>query len=252
MEKDVKNLNQSIIKAFTLLDAFTPDKKEWGVRELANKTGYNKSTTYRLLSTLVSLHIVYQNKNDKYSLGSKLFELGNRVSLYESLASISNEPIKNIALNIEETVLLGVLKESQVLYINKADSLNGLKISTSIGSYQPTHATATGKLLMAHASMSELQSYLKNNRFQSFTKNTITESKALLNELQTIKKQGYSLDLEEFELGLICIAIPVFNKKGEVIAGVSASGPSSRFKMENVEKYISILQKGVSRIEQSL
>ncbi len=252
MEKDVKNLNQSIIKAFTLLDAFTPDKKEWGVRELANKTGYNKSTTYRLLSTLVSLHIVYQNKNDKYSLGSKLFELGNRVSLYESLASISNESIKNIALNIEETVLLGVLKESQVLYINKADSLNGLKISTSIGSYQPTHATATGKLLMAHASKGELQSYLKNNRFQSFTKNTITDSKALFNELQTIKKQGYSLDLEEFELGLICIAIPVFNKKGEVIAGVSASGPSSRFKMENVEKYISILQKGVSRIEQSL
>ena len=252
MEKDVKNLNQSIIKAFTLLDAFTPDKKEWGVRELANKTGYNKSTTYRLLSTLVSLHIVYQNKNDKYSLGSKLFELGNRVSLYESLASISNEPIKSIALNIEETVLLGVLKESQVLYINKADSLNGLKISTSIGSYQPAHATATGKLLMAHASKGELQSYLKNNRFQSFTKNTITDSKTLLNELQTIKSQGYSLDLEEFELGLICIAIPVFNKKGEVIAGVSASGPSSRFKMENVEKYISILQKGVSRIEQSL
>ena len=252
MEKDVKNLNQSIIKAFKVLDAFTPDKKEWGVRELAAKTGYNKSTTYRLLSTLVSLHIVYQNENEKYSLGSKLFELGNRVSLYESLTTISNQPIRNIALDIEETVLLGVLKENQVLYINKADSLNGLKISTSIGSHQPIYATATGKLLMAFSSLEKQKNYLYQNTFGSLTKNTITNISSLQSEFNKIKKQGYSLDLEEFELGLICIAIPVFNKKGEVIAGISASGPSSRFKMENVEKYISIMQNGVSLIERFL
>ncbi|MBL4605840.1 MAG: IclR family transcriptional regulator [Flavobacteriaceae bacterium] len=252
MDTNTKNLNQSIIKAFTVLDAFTSNKKEWGVRELASKTGYNKSTTYRLLSTLVSLHIVYQNENEKYCLGSKLFELGNRVSLYQSLASISNNPIKNIALDIEETVLLGILKESQVLYINKADSLNGLKISTSIGSYQPAYATAIGKLLVAFSSSEEQKAYLKNSYFNSLTSNTITDITKLASEFQTIKKQGYSLDLEESELGLICIAIPVFNKKREVIAGVSASGPSSRFKMENVEKYISIMQKGVSEIEKSL
>lgn len=252
MKKDTKNLNQSIIKAFTVLDAFTSDKKEWGVRELANKTGYNKSTTYRLLSTLVSLHIVHQNENEKYSLGSKLFELGNRVSLYESLTTISNHPIRNIALDIEETVLLGVLKEDQVLYINKADSLNGLKISTSIGSHQPAYATATGKLLIAFSSTEEQNDYLASNSFASLTENTITSIPALKKEFNTIKKQGYSLDLEELELGLICIAIPVFNKKGQAIAGISASGPSSRFKMENVEKYISMLQKGVSVIEKSL
>ena len=99
---DNKNLNQSIIKAFYVLDAFTDDKKEWGVRELANKTGYNKSTTYRLLSTLVSLKVVQQNENEKYSLGSKLFELGNRVSLYKSLIAATNQPIKNVALEIFE------------------------------------------------------------------------------------------------------------------------------------------------------
>ena len=190
MEKDTKNLNQSIIKAFTVLDAFTSDKKEWGVRELANKTGYNKSTTYRLLSTLVSLHIVHQNENEKYSLGSKLFELGNRVSLYESLTTISNHPIRDIALDIEETVLLGVLKEDQVLYINKADSLNGLKISTSIGSYQPVHATATGKLLMAFSSLEKQNSYLQNQNLDSHTEHTITSTKALKMEFDNIKKQG--------------------------------------------------------------
>ena len=252
MSIDNKNLNQSIIKAFTVLDAFTNDKKEWGVRELANKTGYNKSTTYRLLSTLVSLNVIHQNENDRYRLGSKLFELGNRVSLYQSLITVTNQPIKNVALEIQETVLLGTLKEHQVFYINKADSLQGLKISTSVGSYQPIHATASGKLLLAFSSIDMQGDYFKNSSFTTFTKNTTTKVSELKTKLQTIKKQGYALDLEELELGLICIAIPIFNKKGNAIASISASGPSSRFKLENVQNYITILQKGATLIEKSL
>ena len=247
-----KNLNQSIIKAFTVLDAFTDDKKEWGVRELANKTGYNKSTTYRLLSTLVFLNVIHQNENEKYCLGSKLFELGNRVSLYKSLITATNQPIKNVALEIQETVLLSILKEHQVFYINKADSLQGLKISTSIGSYQPIHATASGKLLLAFSSIEKQEKYFKKNNFTKFTKKTITKIPDLKTELHIIKKQGYALDLEELELGLICIAIPIYNKKGNTIASISASGPSSRFKIENVQNYISILQKGASLIEKPL
>ncbi len=249
---DNKNLNQSIIKAFTVLDAFTNDKKEWGVRELANKTGYNKSTTYRLLSTLVSLNVIHQNENDKYRLGSKLFELGNRVSLYQSLITVTNETIKNIALEIQETVLLSTLKEQQVFHINKADSLQGLKISTSIGSYQPIHATASGKLLLAFSSIENQGNYFKNSSLITFTKKTITKASELRTALQTIKKQGYALDLEEFELGLICIAIPIFNKNKNAIASISASGPSSRFKLKNVHNYISILQKGATLIERTL
>lgn len=249
---DNKNLNQSIIKAFILLDAFTNDKKEWGVRELAYKTGYNKSTVHRLLSTLVSLNVIHQNENEKYRLGSKLFELGNRVSLYQSLITITNQPIKNVALEIQETVLLGTLKDHQVFYINKADSLQGLKISTSIGSYQPIHATASGKLLLAFSSSEMQDDYFKNNTLNSFTQNTITKKTELKNSLQTIQNQKYALDLEEFELGLICIAIPIFNKKGNIIASLSASGPSSRFRIENVQNYIAILQKGASIIENSL
>lgn len=249
---DNKNLNQSIIKAFTVLDAFTNDKKEWGVRELANKTGYNKSTTYRLLSTLVSLNVIHQNENEKYCLGSKLFELGNRVSLYQSLITVTNQPIKNVALEIQETVLLGILKEERVFYVNKADSLQGLKISTSIGSYQPIHATASGKLLLAFSSIEKQETYFKNNPLAKYTQKTITKTSELKSKLKNIKKQGYSLDLEEFELGLICIAIPIFNKKGNAIACISASGPSSRFKLENVKRYISILKKGAVLIETSL
>ena len=248
METNAKNLNQSIIKAFTLLNAFTSDKKEWGVRELAIKSGYNKSTTYRLLSTLVSLNVVQQNDNEKYSLGSKLFELGNRVSLYQSLINATKIPIRDIAINIQETVLFGVLKDHQVFYINKAESIQGLKISTTVGSYQPIHATAIGKVLLAFSSETKKESLLNSITFNSYTKNTITNKKELLIHLNKTKKQGYALDLEEFELGLICIAIPIFNKNHKLIGSISASGPSSRFELKNVKNYISILKNGASKI----
>ena len=248
MEIDPKNLNQSIIKAFTLLDAFTTDKKEWGVRELATKSDYNKSTTYRLLSTLVSLQVVQQNENEKYSLGSKLFELGNRVSLYQSLINATKIAIRDIALEIQETVLYGVIKDHQVFYINKAESVQGLKISTSVGSYQPIHATAIGKVLAAFSSDAKQQNLLKLINFNSYTKNTIINKNNFITELKKIKTQGYALDLEEFELGLVCVAIPVFNNNNKLIGSISASGPSSRFELKNVKNYITILKNGAHKI----
>lgn len=249
MSNNNKSLNHSIIKAFTLLDAFTHHKKEWGVRELAAKTGYNKSTTYRLLSTLVSLNVVYQNENEKYCLGSKLFELGNRVPIFKTITRVTNTSIKNTALEIQETVLLSILKENQVFHINKADSLHGLKINTSVGSYQPIYATASGKLLLAFSDIEYQNQVLENIVLNKLTSNTITKKESLKKELSKIKKQEYALDIEEIELGLVCIAIPIKNHEQKIIASISASGPLSRFRMENVPNYIKILKKGVHEIE---
>lgn len=245
-----KKVNQSVVKAFALLDAFTNEKTSWGVRELALKTGYNKSTTYRLLNTLASLNIVHQNSNEKYSLGSKLFELGNRVAIYKAITKSTNAPIKNVALEIQETVLLSILKEDQVFHINKADSLHGLKINTSIGSYQPIHATASGKLLLAFSKKEVQNEILKRIQLSKATEHTITNLKSFKKELDTIHSQGYALDIEEFELGLVSIAIPIHNKSGNIIASISASGPLSRFRTENIPNYINILQKGVVIMEE--
>ncbi|WP_440880448.1 IclR family transcriptional regulator [Tenacibaculum sp. C7A-26P2] len=246
-----KKLNLSIIKAFELLNAFTVEKNTWGVRELAQKTGYNKSTVYRILNTLSVLNVIHQNSNDKYSLGSKLFELGNRVSIYKSIRKLSNDSIKKTALEIQETVLLSIIKDNQVFHINKADSLHGLKMNTSIGAYQPIYATASGKLLFSFLDEDEKENIINNTDLKKYTKNTITSRNELLKELEKIKNQGFALDIEELEPGLICIAIPVKNKNGNIIASLSASGPLSRFRMKNITKYIGILNKEIKNIEKA-
>lgn len=244
-----KNLNLSVIKAFKLLDVYLNNKKEWGVRELAKKTGYNKTTTYRLLSTLESLDIVQKNDDDKYILGLKLFELGNLVSVHKSLRNYSKIALENIAKEIKETVHLGVLSNNKVLYLNNAESELGLKVSTQIGSYQQAYCTALGKVLLAFSSTNQISNYLKNVKLEAYTSNTITSSKVLLTELEQIREKEYALDMEELELGLICIAIPVFNKNKEVVASISVSGPSSRFKPENIASYLSIMKKGAFEME---
>jgi len=132
MDKDIKDLNGSVVKAFTLLNAFIGNKKEWGVRELAKKTGYNKSTTYRLLSTLEALGALQKNNEDKYLLGLKLFELGNLVSIHKALRKHSRLPLEQIASEIKETVHFGVLDKNQVLYLNKTESPQGLKVRFTI------------------------------------------------------------------------------------------------------------------------
>ena len=174
--------------------------------------------------------------------------MGNRVPLYQSLINATKLPIRDIAADIEETVLFGILKDNQVFYISKAESIQGLKISTSIGSYQPLHATAIGKVLLTYCSEAQRNNAINNLIFHPYTKNTITQKKVLLASIEEVKAQGYALDMEEFEMGLICVAIPIFNKKNTFIGSISASGPLSRFEQNKVQNYISILQNGAQKI----
>lgn len=252
MNNDTKDLNGSVVKAFTLLEVFIGDKKEWGVRELAKKTGYNKSTTYRLLSTLETLGALQKNDEDKYLLGLKLFELGNLVSIHKALRKQSRLPLEQIASEIKETVHFGVLDKNQVLYLNKTESPQGLKVSTQIGSYQKAYCTAIGKVLLAFSSEEKITKYIEETTLEFCTENTITNASVLLKELNKIKQQGYALDMEELELGLICIAIPVFNKQNKIIASISVSGPSSRFKLEKIDDYLAIIEKGARDIEERI
>lgn len=252
MTEGTKDLNMSVVKAFSILEIFTSEQKKWGVSELAKRVGYNKTTTFRLLRTLEYLGAVQKDKDDKYILGLKLFELGNEVSLYKSLRYMSNLPLENIAKEITETIHFGVLENQKVLYLNKAESPLGLKVSTQIGSYQDAYCSALGKVLLAYLDEAELQLYFKNTELVPRTTFTKVDEVALRSELKKIKAQRYALDMEELELGLICIAIPVFNPQGEVIAAISASGPSSRFKQEKVNDYLDILFRGSTQLESQL
>ena len=253
----MQELKSTVHKTFALLEFFTVQKPEWGVTELAQAIGSNKSTVYRFLADLTKLGILYKHaETDRYSLGLKLFELGCRANLKSAFIDKTHPELIEVSRSITETVHIAVLKNNQVFYVDKVESPQGLKISSHIGTYNPAYATALGKVLLAYLpediQQATIDAILHDNVPIAATSNTITSSKSLLKALAKIKKDSFGIDREEFETGLICVAVPIFNQNDEVVASLSASGPANRFEEKNLSNYVSTLKKGADAIKNKI
>jgi len=250
-------LKNSVHKTFAVLEYFTVQKPEWGVTELAKEIGTNKSTVFRFLAQMQAIGILDKdNQTERYRLGLKLFELGNRVQLRTAFVEKTHPQLVSVAKSITETVHIAVLKNHQVFYIDKVESPQGLKIASHIGSYLPAYGIALGKVLLAFLPEEEqnksLDYIFNKNKTTAFTKNTINNKKQMQAELLKIRKRQYAIDREEYEIGLICVAIPIFNQKQQVVASLSASGPANRFKEAEVKNYVATLKKGALAIQEKI
>ncbi|MEM9819733.1 MAG: IclR family transcriptional regulator [Bacteroidota bacterium] len=253
----MKELKSSVHKTFAILEHFSVQKPEWGVTELADTIGSNKSTVYRFLSDLSKLGIVYKDPfTEKYSLGLKLFELGCRVQLKSAFVDKTHPELIEVGKRITETVHIAVLKNFKILHVDKVESPQGLKLSSHIGSIGPAHSTALGKVLLAflpqQAQAQALNILMEEQTPVAFTRNTITKKTDLHAALIEVKHRGYAIDREESEIGLICVGIPIFNQNNEVVASLSASGPANRFEQEKVADYVATLQKGADAIQKKI
>lgn len=245
----MKTLNHSVIKAFDLLDHFTSNRPSWGVRELAQFTGQNKSTIYRMLATLETLGVLRKESHtERYTLGLKLFELGHRVQLQQALIQQTHPALLEVAENISETVHLGILRAGKVFMIDKVESPKGLKLNSTIGTYSPVHCTGLGKVLLAYQPAARQKAVLGTLKLAAHTPHTLTSKRELAKHLLEVHQQGYALDREELELGLICVAVPVFNQQDELVAALSAAGPANRFREYALDEYLQILQEGAEGI----
>lgn len=245
-------LNGSIVKAFSILEFYTSRKQDWGVRELARHMGTHESTTYRLMSTLESLGVLYKNPStERYALGMKLYELGNRVDINASFIHLTHPELEKVALEIEETVHLGILKGQSVLMVDKVESTMGLRLDSTVGQSSPLHCTGIGKTLLSFSNKLN-PNVIEDKNLENYTDKTICDRALLSREMQKIKKQGFAIDNQEFELGLICVAVPVFNQRNELVAALSAAGPSDRFKKESLLDYVKILKNGAEAIQNKI
>ena len=221
------------MKAFSLLEGIT-DLKEVGVTELAIKTKTNKTTVYRLLSTFEKLGYLRKTENQKYFLTLKLFELGTKVLENISIVEIAKPILKKMSDITNETIHLAALDNDEVVYLDKFDSTHTLRMYSRIGRRVPTYCTALGKVFLAWGPESLIKRVAKDLR--PYTKNTITDLSQLKEQLSKIRKEGYAIDNEEYEYGVKCIAAPIRNVNGEVVAAISISGPSVRLTAEKIQE----------------
>ncbi|SBW07377.1 Pectin degradation repressor protein KdgR [uncultured delta proteobacterium] len=223
-----KKKASSVIKALNILELLG-DCKELGVTEIGEKLGYDKSTTFRLLATLKERNFVIQNaKNQKYSNAIKLLMLGNAVLRHKNYSHNIRIELKKLAETTRETVNLAIAEGTEVIYIDRYETEDILKLASAIGQRRPMYCTSVGKAIMAYYDPGYVESLCTNFPFEAFTEFTCTNKKALLKELELIRQRGYSIDNQEHHLGIRCVAVPILSQHNEPLAAVSISMPQFR------------------------
>ena len=200
-----------------------------GVTELAKKLGLGKSSAYRLLATLVRCGYVEKNpQNDRYQLTYRLFAVGSPAADRFGLREAAHPVMERLAAETGETVNLGVLDGARVVNLHKVESRHLLRMHMEVGGGVPAHATALGKVLLAALESSELGRHLGDQRLTRLTRRTIGDRATLRKMLARIRQQGFAIDDEECSLGLRCVAAPILDHRGAVVAALSISGPTQR------------------------
>lgn len=219
---------ESVRRAARILGCFRDDRPELGVSEIARQLQMHKSTVHRLLATLEVEGFVRRLDGSRYTLGWKLFELGALVPGWAGIRQAVLDVLEALATETGETAHLAVLDQAQVLYVEKVESHNRLRMPSAVGKRVPVHCTALGKILVAGLSDGEVQAVLAQTPLERFTPNTIGDARRFREELRQVRKQGFALDREELEEGLMCVGGPVTDDTGIICAALSISGPASR------------------------
>lgn len=217
---------QSIVRSIDILKCFE-DSEELGVTEISNKVGLHKSTAFNIITTLERCNFLEKNLNSgKYRLGTELFRLGTKVNI--SMRKIAQPYLERLASQFKETVNLVVRDGNYVIYIEKIESPHSMRISTMVGGRLPINATAVGKAILSGLPDDELTKSLDELSFVRFTKKTLCDKNELTHYLTNVRLAKYAEDVEEFEIGLTCVAAPIFDHTGKAIAAISVSGPTTR------------------------
>jgi len=218
-----------LTKTFAVLETLLENKSPMSMSEISEKLNFYPSTVHRILDTLKYGGYVEQNPNNqKYQLGLKLIELGMAKINQIDLVKEAGPFLKELAKNCNETVHLAILEDINVLYLAKEESSQTIRMISYVGKRAPLHCTGLGKVLLANLPLQDRDKIIDRIELSRLTKNTITDKVKLCEELDMIKEKGFALDEEENENDVRCIAAPIRDYKGKVIAAISVSSPVYR------------------------
>ena len=250
--QDKSDTVAAVEKAFAILECLG-NRRDVSVTDLAQQLALSKSSVHRLLQTLKALGYVAQDgESELYRATLKLFELGGKALENTDLVREADEDMRGLGELTRETIHLGALDEDAIIYIHKIESDFGLRMQSRIGKRKPLHSTAIGKVLLAHMAPGKAQALLEGQPLKVFTPKTLTSVAAVLDILPRVREKGYAQDDEEAEPGLRCIAVPVFDRFGKVIAALSISFPTMRCDADTPERYTALLKAASQSISARL
>lgn len=228
---------QAVSHALDLLEQFHGETDELGVTELSKRLKLHKNNVFRLLATLESRGYIEQNRaTENYRLGLKSLELGQTFIRQMGLLRQAKPILEQIVKECNETAYVAIFKEGYVVYLDVVETGLTVRVVSRVGSRLPGYCTAAGKIHLAFMSDEEIDQLYPSPELKAYTPTTIASKEALRKELKKIVDQGYSLDNEELDPGVRCVAGPIRDYTRRIVGAVSISGPSMRFSDERVQK----------------
>ncbi len=245
------NFVRSVDRAITVMELLS--RRGWsGVTELAKELEINKSTAYRLLTTLRDRGLVEQDAaTEKYRLGFGLVALASSVTADLDIARCSRPVCDRLAEQTRETVTVAVLEGDDAVILYQSNSRSSALSVDWSGMHTPLHATAAGKIFLNYMPEDQRRRILKGS-LQSYTENTIVDPKALREELQRDHGIGYWYTIEELEVGLNAVSAPVRCAEGVVVAALSVSGPAFRLPPESFPEIGELCVRAAGEISRCL
>jgi IclR family KDG regulon transcriptional repressor len=216
---------QTLDRALDVIELLATVKDGFGVTEIGNHIGLHKSTVHRLLGSLSERGYVEKNlKNNTYKLGLKFMEISGLFLKQLELKTEALPFMRQLAEIIGQPGHLAILEGTDVIYIEKVELVNSIRMYSQIGKRVPAHCSAIGKVLLAGCDDLGLSRVMHNLSFERFTPHTLLTPEQLRKEVRQVAAAGWAVDNEEHESGIRCIAAPVYDYTGKIIAAVSVSG----------------------------
>jgi IclR family transcriptional regulator, KDG regulon repressor len=228
----------SVATAIRLLKAFSEDDDELGISELSRRLGLAKSTVHRLAVTLVSEGLLEQDRdNGKYHLGIALFRLGALVRRRMNVSNEARPYLYDLREKINETVHLAILDGSEIMYVYNLESTQAIRMRSDIGVRKPAYCTAEGQAILAFQPPEVIDRVVAAG-LAPRTPKTLTSADKFIKALGVVRQRGCAIEDEESELGMVCIAAPIRDDSGEVVAAVGIAGPLMRLSKKSIAAFL--------------
>ncbi len=230
--------SQSLERGLAILGCFTPKRPVLGIADIADELGMSRSTTHRYVITLVALGYLEQGASRKYRLGLRVTDLGMSALNSTGLREHAHPYLEELRQRSSYTTSLGVLDGNEILYVDRVRSYrrgqNKIDLDLHVGSRLPLYCTAIGKLLLAYLPDPEQRDLITQIKLTKHAPNTITNKKALREELEDIQTAGFAVNDQELTPELYAIAAPVRNEARETVAAINLSAHSTMISLEEL------------------
>ena len=240
---------QVIERMMTLLDALAASPEPATLKHLASATELHPSTAHRILGAMTTARFVERQDAGTYRLGIRLLELGNLVKSRINVREVALPFMQELHEKIGEAINLGVRHDDEIVYIERTSSGRSLvRVVYLVGGRAPLHLTSLGKLFLAADTQQKVRDYARRTGLPGKTPRSLTTLEALEKELDKVRRHNIAYDDEEAEIGLKCVAAPIYDEEDHIVAALSVSAPADR----HDPAWVAQIRKAANDVSQAL